>query len=1214
MPAVFLLLAQFTGPIPVAAQSSNGVDADLDSEMRAGRLDHSLVTAMRQQGSVDVLLVLDNNDIVVQAERGKAIRGVKKDDAPALAEKSAGYRARKQQVLSAAGGGATVLQDYEHFSVQHVRFTKLLALRDVLRRPDVRGIRENVPEKLMLTQSLPLIHQPEAVNDGFRGAGRSVAVLDTGLDYTRVAFGSCTAPGVPQTTCRVPFVQDFTPSDDGALDADVGMHGTNVAGIIAGVAPDAQVIGLDVFVCTGSGASQLCSSRASDQINALNWVVANQETYNIAAVNMSLGSSLSYNTTACSTDARAPVFGELRRAGVVPVVAAGNDASSNDTDANGGFTNGIAVPACVPGAVSVGAVYDRDNGPLGWGDPQMCRDANTAADQITCFSQSGTILSVLAPGALIDAAGIQKGGTSQAAPHVAGAFAALASRCTTATVDELEAAITGSGPSITDPRNNVTKHRLDLQAAGQTLAPSMKGCAVRTLPSASGADACRKNTLPRNDDSSTSSVPIGFPVNFFGQTYSNAFVNNNGNITFDSPMVTYTPFPLTTTNVRMIAPFFADVDTRPTGTHPVTYSFGNGNVGGRNAFCVDWVNVGYYNLHSDKLNSFQLILIDRSDVGAGNFDIEMNYDQILWETGDASGGSNGFGGSSARAGYSNGSTVSFEFPGSATSGGLLDSNSATGLINHSRNSFVPGRYVFPVRNGQAPVGGSITGTVYRSSETAGNEVEARVQVCSTVGFCNTTQTTAGIYRVTGLESGTYTVRAFPSGQFNPGSRGPFTLTTNANLTGQNIVVTGPQLASPGTTAPSTARRGSPWTLRTTGCTGATATYEIFAGTALLRTAALVEGPAGTYTTTVPGLSPSTTSVHVVITIPCPGGSPSTITFDVPYIDPSGFVRTTGGVPIAGATVTLFRSDSPTGPFDQVPNGDSIMALSNRINPDLSDSAGYFAWDVIAGYYVVRASKSGCTGPGGTAFVDSAVLSVPPAVTNLDLRLDCAARNTDAAAPMCAVSSVGTNAAGQRYIQVTVQDPGSGLATVLPTVFDNVNVAVSFSPGEVNPVIVTATRRDPTRGIRLQLQVTDVAGNVTVCDPVLVTIGIDSRPAKDDEDGNNDNGRVTYQTLSGIPQAEGKVTITNGSPGLRRLVVVVNGLKFQVNALRNGERRTVDIARAMRPGDNNTIVLKAYGAQGATADVLVWDGLEPAGTQLRGANPSGPPPHSKGKGR
>jgi hypothetical protein len=207
--------------------------------------------------------------------------------------------------------------------------------------------------------------------------------------------------------------------------------------------------------------------------------------------------------------------------------------------------------------------------------------------------------------------------------------------------------------------------------------------------------------LDRNDDESTGAVPIGFNVNFFGATYSDLFVNNNGNVTFESPLANFTPFGLRTDlGTPIIAPFFADVDTRAPNSDVVRY--GQGTVNGRNAFGVDWVNVGYYDEHADKLNSFQLVLIDRSDRNPGDFDMEFNYDKIQWETGDASGGVNGFGGESARAGYSAGTGAPgtfFEFPGSGVNGYFLDSSS-TGLIHHDLSSSVLGRYLFSVVNGE----------------------------------------------------------------------------------------------------------------------------------------------------------------------------------------------------------------------------------------------------------------------------------------------------------------------------------------------------------------------------------------------------------------------------------------------------------------------------------------------------------------------------------
>jgi hypothetical protein len=89
---------------------------------------------------------------------------------------------------------------------------------------------------------------------------------------------------------------------------------------------------------------------------------------------------------------------------------------------------------------------------------------------------------------------------------------------------------------------------------------------------------------------------------------------------------------------------------------------------------------------------------DRSDTGAGNFDFQFNYDNISWETGSFSGGTNGFGGSSARAGWSNGTTKSFELAGSAVNGALLNSGS-NALTHNQLDSAIEGQYNFSVRNG-----------------------------------------------------------------------------------------------------------------------------------------------------------------------------------------------------------------------------------------------------------------------------------------------------------------------------------------------------------------------------------------------------------------------------------------------------------------------------------------------------------------------------------
>jgi hypothetical protein len=211
---------------------------------------------------------------------------------------------------------------------------------------------------------------------------------------------------------------------------------------------------------------------------------------------------------------------------------------------------------------------------------------------------------------------------------------------------------------------------------------------------------CAANTLPANDDGSTGQVALPFRLDFYGTSYTSLWVNNNGDVTFSGPLSTYTPFVFTASTPPIIAPFFADVDTRGTGSGLVTY--GATTYQGHAAFCVDWPNVGYYGAHTDKLDDFQLLIVSRPDRGSGDFDIIFNYDQIQWETGDASGGSAGFGGLSAGVGFAAGDGNPSHFysqPGTLQPGSFLDTNSGTGLIHGSRGTSVLGRYIFPISNG-----------------------------------------------------------------------------------------------------------------------------------------------------------------------------------------------------------------------------------------------------------------------------------------------------------------------------------------------------------------------------------------------------------------------------------------------------------------------------------------------------------------------------------
>ena len=156
------------------------------------------------------------------------------------------------------------------------------------------------------------------------------------------------------------------------------------------------------------------------------------------------------------------------------------------------------------------------------------------------------------------------------------------------------------------------------------------------------------NSVASCDDCSTGPLNLGFTLTFFGQNYTQYYLNNNGNISFTTALAQFTPSGPQGSNVPIISPFFADVDTRGGGTVNVRNDIAN-------EIIITWDNTGYYNSHGDKRNSFQLVLRSAQfPIPNGEGAIGFFYKDMGWETGDASGGAGGFGGSPAAAGFGDG--------------------------------------------------------------------------------------------------------------------------------------------------------------------------------------------------------------------------------------------------------------------------------------------------------------------------------------------------------------------------------------------------------------------------------------------------------------------------------------------------------------------------------------------------------------------------------
>lgn len=406
----------------------------------------AIIEKLQQGIAQDIIVEFDAR--AIQSEAAAQRAPYESFDRPSIrAFKAQRYAQLKQRALALLPKDKIKVQrDYGHLPMAFLRVHTEAALRTLLTQRDVAAVYEDLELRATLAHSLPLIGQPTVATAGLTGAGTTVVVIDTGVNYTLSAFGSCTAPSVP-ASCKVVVAQDVA-ANDGTLD-DASNHGTNVSGIVAGVAPGAKLAVFDVF--SGGGAS------SSDIIWVIDWAIANQAVYNIAAINMSLGNGTKYTAECSGGNPYVTPISDARAAGILSAVSSGNDK----------FLDGIANPACTPGAVSVGAVYDANYGQIAY--TNLCTDTTTAADKVMCFSNSATFLKLLAPGALITAAGMTQAGTSQAAPHVSGAIAVLHAAFATEAPDQTLARLTGNGIPLTDARNGIVTPRLHLLEAARPL-------------------------------------------------------------------------------------------------------------------------------------------------------------------------------------------------------------------------------------------------------------------------------------------------------------------------------------------------------------------------------------------------------------------------------------------------------------------------------------------------------------------------------------------------------------------------------------------------------------------------------------------------------------------------------------------------------------------------------------------------------------------------
>jgi subtilisin family serine protease len=325
------------------------------------------------------------------------------------------------------------------------RIAELAAMPEVLRIYEDHEVHVNRVEGAALMHADTL-----RTTLGGNGAGIGVAILDTGI-------GSH-----PELVGRVVTEGDFTGTTGSGTIDDNG-HGTRCAGIVAGnaggMAPQANLWAIKVLHANGGGTD-------SEVLAGLNSIYANRNNFGgLRVVNMSFGGGGPINADCDGTSVYNSVISNLYGAGIAMFVASGND----------GFAFGVSEPACHSKVVAVGAVYDTNVGAKSYGAPASCTDPSTAADKITCYSNSGNPLDVLAPSTCARTTTPGGGydncfsGTSASAPYAAGVAAQILSLRPTTTPAALQTAFMTTGQPLTDV-NNITRDRIDATAAYAALA------------------------------------------------------------------------------------------------------------------------------------------------------------------------------------------------------------------------------------------------------------------------------------------------------------------------------------------------------------------------------------------------------------------------------------------------------------------------------------------------------------------------------------------------------------------------------------------------------------------------------------------------------------------------------------------------------------------------------------------------------------------------
>jgi serine protease AprX len=314
------------------------------------------------------------------------------------------------------------------------------AVATLAANPGVRAVSLDAPvltQEAMADGGAPSVYRQVVNADGAtaagrRGAGVTVAVIDTGIAPTGpLADRLVTVDGGAQCVNLSP--------EPGC--ADSYGHGTFIAGLVNGVAPDATLLALKLSGRDGN-------SDVSRLLTAIDWVLANKDRYNVKVVNLSVRT---YSPLSYRLDPVNLAVERMWAAGILVSVSAGNQGPGEKS---------IAKPADDPWVVTTGSTDDHGT-------------VSVADDTISDFSSRGpsipdgvakpdvvvpgrSLVSLRSPGSeadlrhpyFVDATQRRGSGTSFSTGITSGAAAVLLAADPTATNNRVKFALMASGRAV----------------------------------------------------------------------------------------------------------------------------------------------------------------------------------------------------------------------------------------------------------------------------------------------------------------------------------------------------------------------------------------------------------------------------------------------------------------------------------------------------------------------------------------------------------------------------------------------------------------------------------------------------------------------------------------------------------------------------------------------------------------------------------------------